>query len=264
MAAARPRLITMAYSHYSEKARWALDYAALDYIEERHLPLLHRLHTRRVGGSSVPILVDGQRCCFDSAAIVLYAESRAGRGALLPGNAEQRSETLELEHYLDRELGPHARRWAYAHLLGRPALLNAYARRGVPVTERPFTPLVMWLARPIIRRVLRITPESAARSLERVRVLFALIGERLTDGRSFLVGDRFTAADLTFAALAAPVLLPPEFGGALPALSAVPARMAATVSELRATPAGRFALAMYAHHRPAPRSSSSGAIGHPQ
>jgi glutathione S-transferase len=131
------------------------------------------------------------------------------------------------------------------------------------VSERPFTPLVMWLARPIIRRVLRITPDSAARSLERVRALFALIGERLADGRSFLVGEQFTAADLTFAALAAPVLLPPEFGGALPAVSAVPARMAAAVSELRASPAGRFALGMYARHRPAPRTSSTGAIGHP-
>ena len=249
MAVARARLITVAYSHYSEKARWALDYAGVDYVEERHLPLLHRLHTRRVGGRSVPILVHGQNCCLDSAAIVLYADRLAGSGALLPGNTSLRSETLELEHYLDRELGPHARRWAFAQLLECRALLNACARRGVSVAERPFTPLVMCLVRPIVRRVLRITPDSAARSLERVRALFALIDERLADGRSFLVGDQFTAADLTFAALAAPVLLPPEFGGALPASSAVPACMAAVVGELRATAAGRFALRMYTRHR---------------
>jgi glutathione S-transferase len=257
MAVKRTRLITMAYSHYSEKARWALDYAAVDYVEERHLPLLHRLHTRRVGGSSVPVFVDGLNRCLDSAAIVLYADRLAGRGALLPASSALRSEALELEHYFDRELGPHARRWAYAQLLGCKALLNTYARRGVSMVERPFTPLVMSLARPIIRRVLRITPDSAARSLERVRALFAQIGERLEDGRSFLVGDQFSAADLTFAALASPVLLPSEFGGALPTSSAVPASMAAVVSEMRATPAGRFALGMYARHRPPPRASSA-------
>ena len=38
------------------------------------------------------------------------------------------------------------------------------------------------------------------------------MAEMLADGRPFLLGDRFTAADLTFAALAAPVVLPPRYG----------------------------------------------------
>lgn len=47
-----------------------------------------------------------------------------------------------------------------------------------------------------------------------VRALFAELGERLQGGRRrYLVGDAFTAADLTFASLAALVLLPEQYGG---------------------------------------------------
>lgn len=40
---ARPRLITIGFSHFSEKARWALDLSpwALEYDEEMHYPALH-------------------------------------------------------------------------------------------------------------------------------------------------------------------------------------------------------------------------------
>ncbi len=31
------RLLTIPISHYCEKARWALDRAGLDYVEERHV-----------------------------------------------------------------------------------------------------------------------------------------------------------------------------------------------------------------------------------
>ena len=54
-------LITMPHSHYSEKARWALDRLALPYREEPHVPMLHRLATTRNGGGSVPVLVHGRR-----------------------------------------------------------------------------------------------------------------------------------------------------------------------------------------------------------
>ena len=59
---------------------------------------------------------------------------------------------------------------------------------------------------PLIRTAFRITPDSAERSRQRVHEVFREVDKYLRDGRRFLVGDRFTAADLTFAALASPVL----------------------------------------------------------
>lgn len=73
--------------------------------------------------------------------------------------------------------------------------------------------------------------------------------ELLSEGRRFLAGERFTAADLTFAALATPVLLPTECRAVQPALDAVPAAMREEIVRLRETDAGRFALRMFSQER---------------
>ena len=59
----------------------------------------------------------------------------------------------------------------------------------------------------------------------------------------------FSAADLTFAALAAPVLLPRSYGSPLPSLDELPSGLLAQVEELRSLPAGDFALRIYRDHR---------------
>ena len=59
----------------------------------------------------------------------------------------------------------------------------------------------------------------------------------------------FTAADLTFSALAASVLMPPQYGVPLPQPDELPERTAAVVRELRAHPAGAHAMAMFREQR---------------
>ena len=39
------RLLTIPISHFCEKARWALDRAGVDYVERRHIQLVHALVT---------------------------------------------------------------------------------------------------------------------------------------------------------------------------------------------------------------------------
>ncbi len=107
-------------------------------------------------------------------------------------------------------------------------------------------PVIAPVARLLVRKAYKITPESAQRSIERVRGIFQNVDERLSDGRKFLAGGRFTAADLTFAALAAPVLLPVECRAVQPALDEVPAGMREEVVRLRDTEAGRFVLRLFA------------------
>lgn len=73
------RLITMPHSHFCEKARWALDYCEVAYTEEPHLLILHRLHTQRVGGGSVPVLVTDTTVFTTSAEIAAYAHDQRPR-----------------------------------------------------------------------------------------------------------------------------------------------------------------------------------------
>jgi glutathione S-transferase len=119
----------------------------------------------------------------------------------------------------------------------------------VPDWERRIVPLVWPVATRVIDRYLDITPALAAHSLGEVRATFDEVAERLSDGRPYLTGDRFTAADLTFAALSAAVLVPPEYGIALPQPDELPDAMATVVRELREHPAGQHALRMFREER---------------
>lgn len=242
-------LITMPHSHYSEKARWALDRLSLPYREEPHVPLLHRLATTRNGGRSVPVLVHGAGRFTDSTDILIHADSVCGGGLLYPRDSALRNEVEALEARFDEELGPHARRWAYAQLLTERRLLRQAMSRGVPRFEAGLLPFIMPGVVRLVRAGLKITPESAYRSIGRVHGVFKDVSERLDDGRRFLVGDRFTAADLTFAALAAPVLFPAGYRAAYPALDEVPAAMHDEVLRLRDTDAGQFALRLFSQER---------------
>jgi len=242
-------LITMPHSHYAEKARWALDWLALPYREEAHVPLLHRLPTRRHGGRSVPVLLHQGRRLVDSTDILVHADAVSGGDRLYPRESALRHEVEALEDRFDDVLGPHTRRWAYAHFLPQRRALRRMMSRGVPRWEALLLPLLMPVVVPLVRAAFRITPDSAERSRQRVREVFDEVDARLADGRRFLLGERFTAADLTFAALASPALLPEACGASYPPLADVPPAMRDEVLHLRDSAAGRFALRLYAQER---------------
>jgi glutathione S-transferase len=78
---------------------------------------------------------------------------------------------------------------------------------------------------------------------------FDFVAGLRADGRPYLCGDCFTAADLTFAALSAPLIVPPIYGTPLPPPEILPPAMAALVGRAREHPAGRYALTLFAEHR---------------
>ena len=242
-------LITIPLSHYCEKARWALDRVALPYREEPHAPLLHRLATKRHERGTVPVLVHAGSRFSDSTDILKHVDTVCGGDLLYPLDAELRRDVEELEERFDKELGPHTRRWAYGQALAQTKSLRSLWARDVPPLEATVIQVITPLVRRLVRMGYKITPENAQRSLERVRGVFRQVDGLLSDGRQFLAGERFTAADLTFAALAAPVLLPAECRAVQPALDDVPAAMREEILRFRETDAGRFALRMFTQER---------------
>jgi glutathione S-transferase len=237
-------LITIPISHYCEKARWALERAGVEYEERAHLQVLHWVAVRRAGGGrTAPVLRCGDRVFAESADIVAFADARGA------GLSSSSPDVRALEDELDERLGPHGRRWMYDEMRGETALIERYGPTGVPAWQRMMVPLGFPLVSRVIDRYLDIAPESAAESLAIVREVYDSVGERLADGRPYLMGDAFTAADLAFAALSAPLVLPPEYGVPLPRVEELPARMASVVRELREHPAGAHALEMYRTER---------------
>jgi glutathione S-transferase len=245
------RLITIPPSHYCEKARWALEKAEVSYTEEGHPPLFHRRAVKSAGGRhSTPTLVAGERVFPDSTDILQFiGAEHADQWRPYPTEAELRVESEELEELFDTRLGPHTRRLAYYHLLQHHDLFMMSVLAGVATTERRLFTFVAPLVKKLMRLGMRIDDAGAGRSLEYIREVFATVDELLGDGRQFLVGEDFGAADLTFAALAAPVLLPENYGSPLPSFDEVPAKLKAQIEEFRATSAGAFGLRMYRQHR---------------
>ena len=239
------RLITIPISHYCEKARWALELAGLPYREERHLQAIHWVHVRRAGGGwTAPVLVTPKGALRESAQIVRFADARAGLGLYRNPLA------AALEARFDGRLGPDARLWMYHRTLDSPGLIREYGIPGVPRWERALLPAAFPLVRRLIARRLGVDDARAAAARDHVRALFDEVAARLGDGRRYLCGDAFSAADLAFAALAAAVTVPPRYGIPLPQPDALPEPFATEVRTMREHPAGRFALRLYDQERP--------------
>jgi glutathione S-transferase len=259
-AATRPVLVTIPISHYCEKARWALDRAGIAYEERRHLPALHRVAVRRAGGKlTAPVLVcDEVGVLSESADIVVYADARALEAArMIPRDPALAAEARALADDYDERLGPATRLWVYHQMFDHPDLVAASMTAGVPGWERRAFRVGNRALGAVIGRVLTINDETAAEAERTFREIFAAVDARLADGREYLVGDAFSIADLTFAALAAPLIAPPQYGVRLPAIEELPPGMVGVVREHRETPAGRHALRMFATERSAPTAAAA-------
>ena len=213
--------------------------------------MLHLLATLPVGGRSVPVLVDGSAVLPDSTDILLHADRKAPPGRrLLPEDTAERAAVLDLEEFCDRRVGVESRAWVYSEMLVDPWTLGRRLGNGRPPLQKALLPLVMTLSKPGISRSYRVKPGHPEEWLGKLRASFGEVGRRLaaSSGR-YLVGDRFTAADLTFAALAAPALLPPGHPGMRTGPESMKPGARSVIEELRATPAGQHALRMYREHR---------------
>jgi glutathione S-transferase len=246
------RLITVAFSHYCEKARWALDHARLAYVEDRHLPLLHWAATYRAGGGrTVPVLVTDDGVLRDSSDIVRWADEHATPDKrLLPDDGRARRACDALEDEFDKRLGPAVRRFGYFHAFSDRRIIFALARRAGPAWQFALLRLTFPAVRTFMLRALEIDARSVEAAHGVWGRIFDDVARRLQDGRRYLLGDRFTAADLTFAALSAPLVVPEEHPFPVPA-ERFPASAHRTWRAMQEHPAGMFVARLYRDHRTA-------------
>ena len=239
-------LITIPFSHFCEKARWALDRVGVAYEERGHLPLFHYLDSMRAGRNrTVPVLVDGTTVVKDSTDIIAWADAKRP-GSLIPiGNAQ---DVLTIEDDLDSHFGPHTRRWGYYYLLPNRAA-DPHIKVGVPRWEAAMLTVMRPLAVRFLKRSLKIDAAGVERSHKKIEETFDRVEQIMGDGRRYFAGDRFTVADLTFASLAAPIVLPPNHPIQTFGLELFGDEARDQIKRWRDRPAGQFALRLYADDR---------------
>jgi glutathione S-transferase len=207
---ATPLLWHIPLSHYSEKVRWALDYKGIAHLR-RVLGADYLIRAwRATGQGKLPILWLDGRPIADSTRIIAALEERYPEPPLYPGDAAARQRALELEDALDETLGPAVRAAIVTPLFRNdPEIALRALTTGMP--ERAFRTL-----RPLLRvfpSYYRFRHQISEANLEKDRADVAAALDRIEQerqGRAYLVGEAFTVADLTAAALLGPLLSPLE------------------------------------------------------
>ena len=235
-------------SHYCEKSRWQLDHKGLAYRTANVLPVAHRVRTQWLArANTVPLLRDGKRRISDSTRIAYYLEKYYPEPSLLPRASDARARVIELEQQFDR-YGVHVRRWVYGQVLDRPEVMRALVGDcGLPgPLERVARPLV----REAIRRGYAINPQWVMRSEQRVEEGLALLESELKKGKGqYLVGDRFSLADITAASMMAPLVSPKGSPWDLFDETTLSPALRKQIEKWRSRPAGEWLLARYAEDR---------------
>ncbi len=241
------QLITIPVSHYCEKARWAMDYLQIPFQELAHMPPFHSGATKKHGGKSVPVLFTDTGVATDSTDILRYLD-RLYPEKLYPVEPELHLLGNELERLFNDTLGVQTRRWGYSYVL-TPKLLYPKWTFGVPFWQKLLFPVIFPKVNTIVRERFEITETSAAESYREIELVFDRVNNLLTDGRKYLLGDKFSAIDITFAALAAPILQPAEQHIPPSSMESLPVHMQADIQKCRSTVAGEFGLRLYRENR---------------
>jgi glutathione S-transferase len=247
-----PRLVAIPLSHYCERARWALDEAGVDYWEDQHLQVFAGKLTRRLGAThTVPVLAAAGEIIGDSSGIVRWA-ARHSAQRLFPSDTD-RVEVEALSEELAGSYGVETRRLAYGWFFRNLDACISYNEGAAPRHQAWLLRLGKRRVVPQMQRYLGLREEKLRAGREIVLRTMDGIAQRLADGRPYLFGDAFSAADLTFAALSAPSIVPERHPVPYPPLERLDEAAVAHIEEMRAHPAGAFALRMYAR-RPAVRA----------
>ncbi|MEM6294627.1 MAG: glutathione S-transferase family protein [Myxococcota bacterium] len=253
-------IVTIPFSHYNERARWALLHHGQVAHERRYLPMLHIMGVNRVtrpedrkpdstgGPSSTPVLVlDDGRVVPTSTEILHWVDATHGtpETTLYP---EAHREAIEaFEQRIHDRLGKDTRFLAYWFMLNDAAAFSTLVRENVSWSQRASFAVGAPLAKAGMRKRFGLTQARYEKIRARTEEEIAALGELLGEGTYFF-GDRFTAADLTCAALLSAAIAPlPNYGAKLPRVEGGYGQMRDSLLE---TPVGRHAVRMFEQHRP--------------
>jgi glutathione S-transferase len=255
--AAVQRLLTFPPMIDSEACRFLLSHYGVPYREEAHLfgwaSLLALWHGWTV---QIPLLYGNQSRLAGPWAIAAQFDPRCKAGCeLIPAEKPLSDEVAADWERLNGTFGTAVAVFAYYQLLPHREIMTEPFSRNMPAKEKSFLrngyPALAFL----FTLLLRLNADHAKEALGTIRATADDIDDMLKDGRPYLMGDRFTLADIALASSAAPVLLPEGYTGPLPPLEQMPVEMAALIREVREHQMSQFVSRIYRDHGPFRRAT---------
>ena len=244
-----PLLWHFPISHFNEKVRWALDWKRVEHRREvLSADYLFRVWWATRRRATLPVLHLDGRAIVDSTQIIAALEERFPERPLYPADARERERALALEDWFDEVIGHPVRTVLVPALMeegGAERTVETMMTGMGDAAKRVFLAM-----HPIFRRFYYMRHAIGERSRtdapEIVRSGFDRVAAELSPS-GYLVGDRFSVADLTAAALLAPLVRPA--GTIWASLGTFPDSVEAFCAPLVEHEATRWVLGMYARHR---------------
>jgi glutathione S-transferase len=246
-AVTTPVLWHFPISHFNEKVRWALDWKGIPHVRRALGATYFPRALLASGQPRLPILFLDGRAVSDSTRIIAELEARRPEPPLHPADPAARRRALELEDFFDENLGPPIRTALVGPGFERdPAAVIDVLTTGMAATNAR----VMRAAVPVFRAFYRfrhaINDATIAASRGQIAAGLDRI-ERELQPSGYLVGERFSVADLTAAAFLAIFARPPEMQ--YPPARPMPPDVADYVATLADRPALAWVREMYRRHR---------------
>jgi glutathione S-transferase len=242
-----PLLWHIPFSHFNEKVRWALDFKNIPHRRQCVGTDYLFKAWRATGHGTLPILFLDGKPVGDSTAIIAALEQRQPDPALYPKDPAQLRRALALEDYLDEGLGPSLRAAVVTPLFREdPDLAIRVLMTGMPDQAHRNLRRLKWIFPTFYRFRHKISAQRLQQ--DRINVTEALdrIARELQPS-GYLVGEAFSVADLTAAALLAPLLQPAELQ--YPLAVTLPDSLQRYRDGVARHPAAPWALEMYRRHR---------------
>jgi glutathione S-transferase len=252
MTPANVTMLTFAPMINSETCRFVLTHYGIPFEEQRHIfGAVSVIAYIRNGDVHIPLIQgDGGFSVIGPLPVIDHYDPQAAADRrLVPADPAAKAQVMKDFQYYNGDLAGETAVIGYDYLLPHKDIMIGPFTEGLPMVEADLTSISYPLLEVLFDSLLHLSPERVAQALTKVRAIFAETDKRIADGRQYLVGDQLTIGDIALATGAGPLILPPYYGSPMPAFDVMPPELKTLITELRATPTGKFVVQLYEKHR---------------
>jgi glutathione S-transferase len=229
------------------------------YKDEPHAPILSAAIINKLTGqqglNNNPVLIKTDALIYSTDSIVKYFDQRSlPSKRLVPAHPQKKKEVVDLYNLFNGDYEYAISRYVYSLMIPNRGFATSVITKRIPWSEKLTCKLNYTSLSGALQKELNLNESTPGERLDYIKTIIKKVDDLLSDRRRYLTGDNLTLADIAFASVSAPLIVPYEFGGVVPEINDTPDELRKAINELRTTAAGQFVLRLYYEDRPSMRS----------